>query len=268
MPLTYPDIDPVAFTIFGWPVHWYGMMYILAFMAAAFLGRWLLHRAAFAGRMQKFVVDDLLLAALIGVLVGGRLGYVLFYHPMHFAAEPWRIIEVWSGGMSFHGGLLGVVVGVVIYARRCGIPFWRVADFAAVITPPGLALGRLGNFINGELPGRIAADWVPWRLIYEHIDSLPRHPSAIYQALLEGGVLLGLMLWLARRRRADGVIAGSFLVGYGLCRMVSELFREPDLHLGLLFGGLSMGQWLSLPMLMAGAYIIYRGLSHSTLKRD
>lgn len=255
--IMYPDIDPVAFRVLGWSVHWYGIMYMLAFGCAAAIGRRLLRAPAFADLSSRLDLENLLLAGITGVLAGGRLGYVLFYKPAFYAAQPLQIIQVWDGGMSFHGGLLGVIAALWIYARRHRLPFLRVADFAAVLTPVGLGLGRIGNFINGELPGRVAAADLPWSMIFPHHDFVARHPSSLYQALLEGVVLGVLMMLMARRRRPAGFLGGVFLSGYALCRLFSEFFREPDAHLGLLLGGLSMGQWLSAPMLMVGIALLF-----------
>ena len=253
--IMYPDIDPVVFRIFGWPVHWYGVMYMLAFACAAVIGRRLLRASAFAD-LRCLDLENLLLAGIAGVLAGGRLGYVLFYNPAFYASQPLKIIQVWDGGMSFHGGLLGVIVALWMYARRHRLPFLRVVDFVAVLVPAGLGLGRIGNFINGELPGRAAAADLPWSMIFPH-DAVARHPSSLYQALLEGAVLGALMILMARRRRSAGFLAGVFLAGYALCRLFSEFFREPDAHLGLLLGGLSMGQLLSAPMLIVGVMLLF-----------
>ncbi len=252
--IAHPDIDPTAFYIFGWPVRWYGLMYLLAFAAAFAWGRRLLRRAAFAD-LRRLVMDDMLLAGVIGVVAGGRLGYVLFYNPAFYAENPGQIPRLWDGGMSFHGGLLGVAVALFLYARRGGLPFLRTTDFAAMLAPIGLGLGRIGNFINGELPGRVAPPDLPWAMIFPG-DSVARHPSPLYQAFLEGALLFAVLLFFSARRRPPGFLSGVFLTGYALSRIVSELFREPDAHLGFIFGGFSMGQLLSVPMLLGGVALL------------
>ena len=252
--IAHPDIEPTAFYILGWPVHWYGLMYLLSFAAAFAWGRRLLRRRAFAD-LRGLTMDDMLFAGVVGVIVGGRLGYVLFYNPAFYAAHPAQIARLWDGGMSFHGGLLGVVAALFIYARRSGLPFLRTTDFAAALAPLGLGLGRIGNFINGELPGRVAPPDLPWAMIFPG-DSVARHPSPLYQAFLEGAVLFFALQWFAARRRPPGFLSGVFLLGYGLFRLISELFREPDAHLGFIFGGVSMGQLLSFPMLLGGVALL------------
>ncbi|MGU9951057.1 MAG: prolipoprotein diacylglyceryl transferase [Gammaproteobacteria bacterium WSBS_2016_MAG_OTU1] len=255
--IVYPNIEPVAFSIFGWPVHWYGLMYMAAFSIAMVMGRRLLRRPAFAD-LQTLQADDMILAGIIGVLGGGRLGYVLFYNPTFYIEHPLQIFSVWDGGMSFHGGLLGVIFALFVFAKRGGFSFWRVIDVAAVLTPIGLGLGRIGNFINGELPGRVASDNLPWGMQFPGIDEFVRHPSSLYQAMLEGGVLALFMWFLARSRRPPGFLGACFLIGYASCRLFSEQFREPDSHLGLLIGGFSMGQLLSFPMIVLGGIILLR----------
>ena len=255
--IPYPEIDPVAFRILGWSIHWYGLMYLSAFGTAMLLSHPLLRRAAFA-KMPSMRADDMLAAGVAGVIIGGRLGYVLFYNPSFYFDSPSHIIRIWDGGMSFHGGLLGVIAALWLFARRNKLQFWRVVDFAAVLTPIGLGLGRIGNFINGELPGRAASENVPWRMIFPDIDRIARHPSSLYQAILEGVVLAAVMWWLTRRHRRPGELAAAFLFGYAGCRLFSEFFREPDSHLGLFFGFVSMGQILSLPMVLAAAIILWR----------
>lgn len=253
--IPYPEIDPVAFSVLGWPIHWYGLMYLAAFVAAAVLAPPLLRRPAFA-QMPNLRADDMLALGVAGVIIGGRIGYVLFYNPAFYFDSPSHVFRIWDGGMSFHGGLLGVIVALIIFSRKNKLPFWRVADFAAVLTPIGLGLGRVGNFINGELPGRVAAEYVPWSMVFPHIDRFGRHPSSLYQAILEGVVLASIMWWLTRQHRRPGALAAAFLFAYAGCRLFSEFFREPDAHLGLFFG-VSMGQILSLPMVIAASFILW-----------
>ena len=224
---------------------------MLAFIGANVLSAPLLRRPAFVG--WRFSAADMLSAGLVGVLLGGRLGYAIFYNPSFYFANPLHIFRLWDGGMSFHGGLLGVIIALIIFSRRANLPFWRVADFAAVLTPLGLGLGRIGNFINGELPGRVTE--VSWGLVFPG-ESFMRHPSSLYQAFLEGAILMLVMWLLTARRYAAGTISAAFLIGYALCRLFSELFRQPDAHLGFIFGGVSMGQLLSLPMLLAGVILL------------
>ena len=255
--IPYPEIDPVAFRILGWSIHWYGLMYLSAFGTAMLLSHPLLRRAAFA-KMPSMRADDMLAAGVAGVIIGGRLGYVLFYNPSFYFDSPSHIIRIWDGGMSFHGGLLGVIAALWLFARKNKLQFWRVMDFAAVLTPIGLGLGRIGNFINGELPGRAASENIPWRMIFPDVDRIARHPSSLYQAILEGVMLAAVMWWLTRRHRRPGELSAAFLFGYAGCRLFSEFFREPDSHLGLFFGFVSMGQILSVPMVFAAAIILWR----------
>ncbi|MDO8274517.1 MAG: prolipoprotein diacylglyceryl transferase, partial [Serpentinimonas sp.] len=198
-------------------------------------------------------IEDLLFFGVLGIIIGGRLGYVLFYRPMEILAEPLRIEAVWEGGLSFHGGFIGILLAIAWFAYRRRVNWLRVTDFIAPCIPIGLASGRIGNFINGELWGRVADPALPWGMVFRGAGDLPRHPSQLYQALLEG-LLLFVLLWLyARGPRRLGEVSAAFLMGYGSFRFIAEFFREPDAHLGLLGLGLSMGQWLSLPMVLAGA---------------
>ena len=255
--LTFPDFDPVAINLFGLKIHWYAIMYLLAFALAYLLMRRRLRHEPYRSitKPQPWAevdIEDILLAAIVGVLVGGRLGYCLFYNPAHYLANPLDIIRVWDGGMSFHGGAIGVTLGLAWVAWKKKRPFLQVADFLVPAAPIGLAAGRFGNFINGELWGREAPADLPWAMIFPTGGDVPRHPSQLYQMLLEG-VLLFVLLWLyARKPRFRGQVAGFFVAGYGVFRFVAEFWREPDANLGLLGLGLSMGQWLSVPMILAG----------------
>ena len=255
--LIHPDIDPVALRLGPLAVHWYGLTYLAAFGLFLFLGRLRLRHRPFAGLGAQKVwapsdVEDILFLGVMGVVAGGRLGYCVFYKSAHYLSHPLEVLAVWQGGMSFHGGMLGVIVAMLWFARSRGRPWLQVADFVAPCVPTGLAAGRFGNFLNGELWGRLADPELPWGMVFRGAGDLPRHPSQVYQFFLEG-LLLFILLWLyARRQRAQGQVAAAFLIGYGVLRFVVEFFREPDAHLGLLSLGLSMGQWLCVPMVLGG----------------
>ena len=256
--LIHPSINPVALQLGPVAIHWYGITYLVAFGLFMALGRLRLRHPPYAqlagtqawGRQD---VEDILFLGVVGVVLGGRLGYCLFYKPAYYLAHPLEVLAVWQGGMSFHGGMLGVVAAMLWFAHSRRKPWLQVADFVAPCVPTGLAAGRVGNFINGELWGRLADPALPWAMVFRGAGDLPRHPSQIYQFLLEG-LLLFVLLWLyARRARRPGQVAAAFLVGYGALRFVAEYFREPDDYLGLLALGLSMGQWLCVPMVLGGA---------------
>ncbi len=250
--LVHPQFDPIAFQIGPLAVRWYGLMYLLAFTLVLVLGRWRIARGL--TKLTARDLDDLLFFGMLGTIVGGRLGYVLFYKAGHYLQHPLDLFKVWEGGMAFHGGLIGVIVAMLIFARRRGFTFWTIADFVAPLVPTGLAAGRMGNFINGELWGRPTD--VPWAMVFPQHDALPRHPSQLYEVLGEGVLLFILVWWFARRPRPAGAVSGVFLIGYGIARFCVEFTREPDDFLGLLAGGLSMGQWLSLPMIAFGIGIL------------
>lgn len=257
--LIYPEINPVALQIGPLAIHWYGLTYLAAFSLFFFLATLRLRHQPFAsitgvGAWSRRDVEDILFLGVMGVVLGGRIGYCLFYKPGYYISHPLEIFAVWQGGMSFHGGLLGVLVSQWWFARSRQRPWLQVMDYIAPCVPTGLAAGRVGNFINGELWGRFSSPDLPWGMVFKNSGSLqPRHPSQIYQFLLEG-LLLFVLLWLyARKPRKMGQVSGAFLVGYGLLRFVAEYFREPDNFLGILALGLSMGQWLCIPMVVAGA---------------
>jgi phosphatidylglycerol:prolipoprotein diacylglycerol transferase len=252
--LVHPQFDPVAIQIGPVAIHWYGLTYLVAFGLFVWLASLRVHQPQFAQTgWTRRDVEDLLFWGVIGVVAGGRLGYVLFYKPGYYAVHPFEVFAVWKGGMSFHGGMLGVIAAIVLYARARGRRWLEVTDLVAPCIPLGLASGRIGNFINGELWGRAADPSLPWAMVFPQSGSdVPRHPSQLYQFALEG-VLLFVLLWLyARRPRATGQVSGAFLIGYGALRFVAEFFREPDRFLGLLALNMSMGQWLSLPMILVG----------------
>ncbi|MEY2730047.1 MAG: prolipoprotein diacylglyceryl transferase Lgt [Pseudomonadota bacterium] len=257
----HPQFDPVALSLGPIQVHWYGLSYLLAFVLFMWSARLRLRQGAMAGQgWTTRDVEDLMFFGILGVILGGRLGYALFYKPELYLAQPLEILKVWQGGMSFHGGLLGVLAAMALFARLRRRSFLQVTDLIAPCVPLGLASGRLGNFINGELWGRVADASLPWAMVFPQSGvMLPRHPSQLYQLLLEG-VLLFVCLWLyARHRRGVGQVSGLFLVGYGVLRFVAEFFREPDAFLGLLALNMSMGQWLCVPMVAAGLVLWWRG---------
>jgi phosphatidylglycerol---prolipoprotein diacylglyceryl transferase len=261
--LIHPKIDPVALQLGPIAIHWYGLTYLLAFglfMALAHLR--LRHepfrslRGTGRGEWSTKDIEDMLFLGVMGVVVGGRLGYCLFYKPSYYLQHPLEVLFVWQGGMSFHGGLLGVILSQVWYSRSRGKPFWQVMDFVAPCVPLGLGAGRLGNFINGELWGRAADPDLPWAMVFPQSGtSIPRHPSQVYELLLEG-ILLFIVLWLyARKQRKESQVSAVFLIGYGVARFTAEYFREPDAHLGVLALKMSMGQWLCIPMILGGVLL-------------
>lgn len=256
--LIHPQINPVALQLGPLAIHWYGLTYLAAFALFMFLGLRRLRHEPFASMTGAAAwtrrdVEDILFLGVMGVVIGGRLGYCLFYKPGYYLGHPLEVFAVWQGGMSFHGGMLGVIVSELWFAHSRGKPLLQVVDFVAPCVPTGLAAGRVGNFINGELWGRLSDPALPWGMVFPGSGTnLPRHPSQIYQFLLEG-LLLFVLLWLyARKPRRPGRVAAAFLVGYGVLRFVAEFFREPDDFLGILALGMSMGQWLCLPMVVGG----------------
>lgn len=252
--LTYPDLNPVAFSLGPVQVRWYGLAYLSAFVASFFIARWLVRR------WKIEVTDDdllsLVLAAVIGVVVGGRLGYVLFYSGGSYLSNPAQILAIWTGGMSFHGGLVGILIAGAVAARILRMPWLTLCDLGAVCAPVGLFLGRLANFVNNELWGRVTT--MPWGVVFPGAGPLPRHPSQLYEAVLEGVVILVVMLWLATRNPTPprGLLAGWLMTLYGVFRILAELFREPDVQLGFLPGGITMGQLLSVPVLLGGIALL------------
>jgi phosphatidylglycerol:prolipoprotein diacylglycerol transferase len=256
--LPFPDIDPIAVALGPVAIRWYSLASIVGLVAAWRYCRRLAARPPKAIDPDAF--DDFLLWATLGVVLGGRLGYVFFYKPAFFLANPLEIFVLWQGGMSFHGGAAGVILAIILFARKRGVSSLSLGDLVACAAPIGLFLGRLANFVNGELYGR-AAD-VPWAMVFPFDPGqVPRHPSQLYEAALEGIVLFLLLYLLARRGWLErpGAIGGAFLAGYGLARIVVEFFREPDAHLGFLLGFTTMGQVLSLPLVIAGAILIAWG---------
>ncbi len=257
--LLFPNLDPVAIQIGPLAIRWYALAYIAGIVLSWRLMRYLVARTPVIATSAQ--VDDFVSWATLGVVLGGRLGYCLFYQPSVYLADPIAILKVWTGGMSFHGGILGVAIAVVLFCRHLRIPILGFADRLAVCAPIGLGLGRIANFINGELWGRPAPDWLPWAMIFPRADAVPRHPSQIYQALMEGLILFVIMVLLSRReaiRARFGVLTGVFLIGYAIARSIGEMFREPDDFLGFLWFGATMGQLLSIPMLLAGVWLVSR----------
>lgn len=263
----HPQFDPVAFSLGPIAVHWYGLMYLLAFTLVIALGRYRLTTPATQGLgMTARDLDDLLVFGVLGVVLGGRLGYVIFYRADHYLANPLEVLAIWQGGMSFHGGLIGVILALYFFSARRGLRFLALGDFIAPLVPLGLAAGRLGNFINGELWGRVAdPSGVPWAMVFPHAGPVARHPSQIYEMLAEGFALFVVVWWFSKRPRPAGSVCGFFLLGYGLARFGVEFFREPDTFMGLTPLGMSMGQWLSLPMIVIGAWLMKRAYRSSSL---
>lgn len=273
--LQYPKFDPVALQIGPLAIHWYGLMYLAGFALVYVLGR----RRITSGHTTSLNVrdlEDLIFYSVLGVVLGGRLGYVLFYKPSYYLAHPLEVAYLWEGGMSFHGGLIGVILVMLLFARKKRLPFFAVSDFIAPLIPLGLGFGRLGNFINGELWGRVAPDFKfamlfpgsrsedlalaannpQYQELLNTYGVLPRHPSQLYELCLEGIVLFIILNLFIRKPRPMGSVSGLFLIGYGAFRIIVEFFRQPDAQLGLFEGGISMGQILSIPMILAGVIMM------------
>jgi phosphatidylglycerol:prolipoprotein diacylglycerol transferase len=256
--IPFPDINPVAFHLGPLAVHWYGLAYVVGILG------WWQYSLQLTKRfplIDRKMVDDYLVWAIIGVIVGGRLGYILFYNPQKYMANPIEVFQVWKGGMAFHGGLLGVIIATALYAKKRGILFLNFSDLACCGVPIGLFFGRIANFINGELYGRITDS--SWGIIFPHGGPFPRYPSQLYEAALEGLVLfliLAFGAWCTRWPKRRGFLTGMFLTGYGLGRITAECFREPDAFLGYFAGGLTMGQILSIPLLGFGIFLMIRAM--------
>lgn len=250
--LIHPQFDPVAIHLGPFGIHWYGLMYLTGFLAFIALGRWRIAHQNWQGWTPQ-MLDDALFFGALGVILGGRLGYVVFYQPGYFMQHPLEIFALWQGGMSFHGGFLGVLAAMVVFARKYQRSWLSIMDFVAPLVPVGLGAGRMGNFINGELWGRPSD--MPWAIIFPKVDAVARHPSQLYEFGLEGIVLFALLWWYSSKPRSTGSISALFLIGYGSFRFLVEFTREPDSYLGLLSLGMSMGQWLSLPMVLLGIWM-------------
>ncbi|MEM5473946.1 prolipoprotein diacylglyceryl transferase [Hoeflea sp. AS60] len=260
--MAFPDIDPVIFAIGPVQVRWYGLAYVIGILLGWRYARKLVENEklwpATGPRMTALDVDDFLLWATVGIVAGGRIGYILFYDFAAVSANPVRALEIWNGGMSFHGGLLGTLVAMLLFARSRNIPVFNLFDVVCAVVPVGLFFGRLANFINSELWGKLTD--VPWAFVFPTGGPFPRHPTQLYEAALEGLLLLSVLAWMIYRRQAlkqRGLIAGSFVMGYALSRIFVEFFREPDIQIGYLAGGwLTMGMVLSLPMLAVGLFVV------------
>jgi phosphatidylglycerol:prolipoprotein diacylglycerol transferase len=255
--IAFPVIDPVLIEIGPFALRWYALAYIGGILLGWMLARRLVALLPVAATREQ--VDDFVTWTTLGIILGGRLGYVLFYRPGYYITAPWEALYVWQGGMSFHGGMLGVVLAALWFCRRQGLRPLRFGDRVAPVVPIGLGLGRLANFINGELWGRVSD--VPWAMAFPTGGPEPRHPSQLYQAAMEGVllfVLLNVLVRIPRFREREGFVTGAFLAGYGVARLVGEVFRQPDAHLGFLFAGATMGQLLSLPMVLVGLWLMLR----------
>ena len=253
--MTLPVIDPIAFFIFEIPIKWYGIAYALGLLLGCFYAGNIIKKLP--GEAKPKDVENLLLWVAVGVIIGGRLGYVIFYNFQYFTLYPIEIITgIRKGGMSFHGGLIGTILSIYLYAKYKSLPFFQIMDSVAAAAPIGIFLGRLANFINGELWGRVTN--VPWGIVFPNAGIEPRHPSQIYEAILEGALLFCLLIFFANKKEfyKPGLLSGLFLVFYSLARFFSEIHREPDLHIGFLYGGTTMGMLLSFPMLILGIYIL------------
>lgn len=271
--ITYPVFDPVAISLGPIAIRWYALAYIGGIMLGWLYARALLRSEKLWGGPAPVSVvqlDDFILWVTIAIIVGGRVGYVLFYNPDYFIRHPAQIFQLWNGGMSFHGGFMGCVAAVILFCRRHGLPILSLGDVATAVGPIGLFLGRIANFINSELWGRPADPSLPWAMVFPNGGPLPRHPSQLYEAALEGILLftvLALMIRLGALKR-PGLILGSFITLYAMARIVSEFFREPDPQLGFLWGGLTMGMLLSIPMLIIGLAIVYAAWSRGSRASD
>lgn len=253
--LTYPQIDPVIFEIGPLAIRWYSLAYVIGIVAGCLYADWLNKKAPSQKNLKVF--DDYMVWVIIGIIIGGRLGYVLFYNFGYYIENPLDALQIWHGGMSFHGGFLGVVIASIIFCKKYKVEVWALFDLAACVAPIGIFLGRIANFINGELYGRVTD--VPWAFIFPNGGPFPRHPSQLYEAALEGLLLFLILFYMANYTKAKarkGLLSGIFLIGYSLSRIFVELFREPDEHIGFLYSHITTGQMLSVPMLLLGIFLV------------
>jgi len=253
--IAYPEINPVALDLGPLKVHWYGLTYLIGFVGAYFLMN---YRAKKTGEFTQEQVSDLVFWGALGVILGGRFGYVLFYNFSHFLSDPLSLFAIWEGGMSFHGGMLGVMISLTLYGRKINKTFFELMDFVVPVVPIGLGAGRIGNFIGGELWGRVTD--VPWAMVFPRADEFPRHPSQLYQFALEGVALFLIVWFFSSKPRPRMVVSGVFLASYGVFRFIVEFARQPDSHIGFLYGDwLTMGQVLSTPMILIGIVFMVIG---------
>ncbi len=268
--LPFPAFDPVLISVGPFAIRWYALAYILGILLGWMYARAIIRNERYWGGRAPMTLldfDDFILWVTLGIILGGRLGYVLFYNPAHFATHPLEVLQVWNGGMSFHGGFTGCVVAVILFARHRGIPILSLGDVTCAVGPIGLLLGRIANFINGELWGRVTD--APWAMVFPGGGPIPRHPSQLYEAALEGVVLLGVLALLMRggALKRPGFILGAFAICYAIARSICELFREPDAQLGFIWGNLTMGMVLSVPLMLAGIGFIAYAMRHPPLRK-
>jgi len=263
MSIPFPHIDPILVQIGPLAIRWYSLAYIAGVVIGWLLVKRELKKRPLAG-LPAEKMEDMVVWAIAGIIFGGRLAYVLFYKPEYYLSNPLEALQLWKGGMSFHGGCFGFAFAFYLFCRKHGIQYFKLMDLMACVAPIGIGFGRLANFINGELWGRYTT--VPWAMVFPNADILPRHPSQLYEAALEGALLLIIMLALlhyTKLRERPGMLSGIFLIGYGCARIFCEFFREPDAQLGFLWEGATMGQLLSVPMLLLGAFLVMRSKRHA-----
>ncbi|MCH2037592.1 MAG: prolipoprotein diacylglyceryl transferase [Rickettsiales bacterium] len=260
MALDFPSIDPVIFSVGPLAVRWYSLSYIAGILLGWTYINQIIDRYSWS-KVSRKNTDDLIVWMIVGIVLGGRLGYTLFYNMPYYLDNPAQILRVWEGGMSFHGGMIGTILAAFLYCRKHNIPFLQLTDLLACAAPIGLFFGRIANFINAELYGRVTS--VPWAFVFPGSDNKPRHPSQLYEAFTEGFLLfiiLWLFVWFTNAKKHPGFLSGVFLIGYASFRMLCELYREPDFHIGFIISEVTMGQLLSIPMLVLGLYLSYNAV--------